>query len=244
MQSLFPSVYTHFLQLAGLEEFWAIEASENVAEAVSLIPPEVLAHLLEESSKGFQLLTVVAQRKEVHFKIAAHALLSKLSLTKEILPREFELYCRKFQKEKAHADEAQVTYLLLWDVLLQAQTNMFELAHYVKEEHLLPHVLSLLFFQLLPESFVPSLTPLFETELILSPKILPSLPHLSASLLQKILTKLPYTTRWWWVSLRKQRDKAHVEKLTTKFLSAKLIAQELAKVKLEENGENIKVIAY
>jgi len=244
---LFPPVYSHFLQLAGSDEFWALEAAENVSEAVALIPASILNTLLDEPSKAFELFLPVALRNQVFFKVAAHSLLSKVSLTKEILPREFEAFSKRFRKVDSHAEEAEVTFLLLWDALLRAQPNGFELANYVKEKHLLPQALSLLFFNLLGPSKIGNVTSLkayFDADPILTTRGISSITHLSAWVLQNLMRTLPYTVRWWWADLTKQRDKAHVERITKQFLSSKLAAEELTKVKWDEAGDTVTVNSH
>jgi hypothetical protein len=113
----------------------------------------------------------------------------------------------------------------------------FILFVFFRESHLLPRLLSLLFFTLLPEQ--PKT--FFETDPELSTSKTPALDHLSCSILQHILRCLPYTVRSWWTSLTKQRDKVLVEKVITKYLSAKLAAEELGKVTWNEKNDNVTV---
>lgn len=118
-------------------------------------------------------------------------------------------------------------------------TQFNEASFFFRADNLLPKLLSLLFLRLIPQH--PK--QYFENEVIkLNSNNIPSISHLACHVLHHVLSCFPYTVRWWWSGLMKQRDKVLVEKIITKHLSGKLAAEELSKVKLDEASENITVM--
>jgi hypothetical protein len=170
-----------------------------------------------------------------------------------IVPLELNEVIRKYGEEIASreidnlTDDQILSYLLSWDALLtmHADRSFSEFGSFSKEPHLLPRLLSILFFQLIdliPEQKFPGY---FETPPSIQPdQVPPNIAHLACNVLIKALQCLPYPTRWWWNSqLSKQRDKLMVEKFIMKFLSSKLAAEELKRVQWEES-DNVTVYSH
>ena len=109
---------------------------------------------------------------------------------------------------------------------------------YYRCDEFLPRLLSLIFLKWIPQH--PK--QYFETEFKLTAST--TVPQLACYVLHRVLSCLPYTVRWWWTGLLKQRDKVLVEKIITKYLSGKLAAQELSRVKLDKESDHITVLSH